>query len=66
MYRYIYIYTYTSTVHTSTHAAVSNGKWKPRQFSLISLPFAHCVNGCLLFVRLLMRKETQGIHLQTD
>jgi hypothetical protein len=49
---YIYIYTY---------AAVSNEKRKPRQFSLICLPFAHHANRSLLFVRLL-----EVIRLQTD
>jgi hypothetical protein len=28
----------------------SNGKRKPRRFSLIHLPFAHCANGSLSFV----------------
>jgi hypothetical protein len=39
----------------------SNGKRKPRQFSLICLPFAHCANGSLLFVRLLTKKKTEVI-----
>ncbi len=45
---YIYICRYT---------AVSNGKWKPRRFSLIQLPFAHHTNIGLLFVCLLTKKR---------
>jgi hypothetical protein len=45
-----------------------NIKWKrkPRLFSLIRLPFAHRANGSLPFVRLLMRKQTEVIRLQTE
>jgi hypothetical protein len=46
--------------HTSyLDAAVSNGKWKPRRFSLVRLPFAHCANGNLSFVGLLRKKQTK-------
>ncbi len=34
--------------------------------SLICLPFAHRANGSLSFVRLLMKKQTEVIRLQTD
>ncbi len=44
----------------------SNGKRKPRQFSLIRLPFAHRANGSSSFVCLLTKKQTEVIHLQTD
>jgi hypothetical protein len=30
------------------------------------LPFANCTNGSLLFVRLLTKKQTEFIQLQTD
>jgi hypothetical protein len=36
----------------------SNGKQKPRRFSLTRLPFAHRANGSLLFVHLLIKKQT--------
>jgi hypothetical protein len=55
IFQYIYIY-----------AAVSNGKWKTRRFSLISLPFGHRANGSLSFVRLFTMKQTEVIRLQTD
>ncbi len=50
------------------HVESSNGKWKwkLRRFSLIHLLFAHCENGSLSFVRLLMKKQTEAIRLQTD
>jgi hypothetical protein len=48
------------------YAAVSNGKWKHRQFSVIRLPFAHRANGSLSFVRLSTNKQMKVIHLQTD
>ncbi len=41
-----------------TFAAISKGKWKPRLFSLIRLMLAHRANGSLLFVNLLMKKQT--------
>jgi hypothetical protein len=55
IYKYIYIY-----------AAISNGKQKPRQFSLTSLLFAHHANGNVLFVCLFVKEQTEVIHLQTD
>ncbi len=42
-------------IDISIYAAVSNGKRKPRRFSLIRLPFAHLANGSLSFVRLFRR-----------
>jgi hypothetical protein len=36
------------------------------QFSLIRLLSAHRANGRLLFVRLLMKKQMEVLHLQTD
>jgi hypothetical protein len=49
--------TYIYTVY----AVGSNRKWKPRQFSLIQLLFAHRANGSLSFVCLLMKKQTEVI-----
>ncbi len=43
-----------------------NGKRKSRRLSLIPLPFAHRANESLSFVRLLTKKQTEVIHLQTD
>jgi hypothetical protein len=34
-----------------------NGKWTPRWFFLIRLPFAHCANRSLSFVRLLTKNK---------
>ncbi len=48
------------------YPAVSNGQWKPRQFSFIHLPFAHRAHGSLSFFHLLMKKQIEVIHLQTD
>jgi hypothetical protein len=48
------------------HNQTGNGKRKPRRFSLIRLPFCHLVNGSLSFVRLLTRKQTEVIRLQTE
>jgi hypothetical protein len=42
------------------------GKLKPRRFSIIRWPLAHCANRSLSFVRLLMKKQTEVIYLQTD
>ncbi len=42
------------------------GKRKPRRFSLVHLLFAHRANGSLLFVRLLTKKQTEAVRLQTD
>jgi hypothetical protein len=39
---------------------------KKKKFSLNCLPFAHCANESLSFVRLLTKKQTEVIHLQTD
>jgi hypothetical protein len=44
----------------------SSGKRKTSRFSLIRLPFAHRAKGSLLFVRLLTKKQTEVIRLQTD
>ncbi len=43
-----------------------NGKQKPRQFFLIRLLFSNSANGSLSFVRLLTKKQTEVISLQTD
>ncbi len=59
MYIYLYIYIYK-------YAAVSNGEWKPRRFSLIRLPFDYRGNGILSFVRVLTKIQTEVIRLQTD
>ncbi len=61
---YVYIYTYIYTSIYCHFTKISYGKWKPWQFSLIRLPFAHCAKGSLSFVCLLMKKETEVIHLQ--
>jgi hypothetical protein len=52
VYLYIYIYLYLYIC-----VAISNRKRKPRRFSLIRLPFAHCANGSSSFVRLFMKKK---------
>ncbi len=44
---------------------MEKGKQKPRRFSFIRLLFAHCTNRSLLFVRLLTKKQTEVIRLQT-
>jgi hypothetical protein len=44
----------------------SNGKRKPRLFSLIHLPFVHCANRSLLFIHLLTKKQMEFIRLQID
>jgi hypothetical protein len=38
----------------------------PGYFPLIRLLFAHCTNGSLSLVRLLTKKQTVAIRLQTD
>ncbi len=48
------------------YTAVSNAKQKLRQFSLNPLPLAYCTNRSLLFVRLLVKEQTEVITLQTD
>jgi hypothetical protein len=58
---YIYI-----SISIYIYAAVSNGKRKPRRFSLIRLPFANCANASLSFVCLLTKKQTEFVRLQTD
>jgi hypothetical protein len=40
---YIYLYDYIY-IYILISAAVSRGKWKPRQFDLIRVPFAHRAN----------------------
>jgi hypothetical protein len=47
-------------------SSITNGKQKPRRFSLIYFPFAHRKNGSLSFVRKLANKQTEVIRLQTD
>jgi hypothetical protein len=60
----IYIYTVFISI---SYASVSNGKRKPRRFSLICFPFPHRANGsCLSFVHLLMKKPMEAIRLQMD
>jgi hypothetical protein len=44
----------------------TDGKRKPRRFSLIGLLFAHRANGGLSFVCLLTKKQTEVIHLQIN
>jgi hypothetical protein len=54
--------------HGDMDMETSNGKRKPRRFSLVRLPFAHHAKGSLLFVRfdeeigltLSVRKQTKG------
>jgi hypothetical protein len=47
---------------------IQKGKWKkevgPRRFFLTRLLFVHHAIGSLIFVRLLMKKQTEVIHLQ--
>ncbi len=52
--------------HGHGYMETSNGKGKPRKFSLILLPFSHRANGSLSFVSLLTKKQTEVIRLQTD
>jgi hypothetical protein len=49
--------------HEDMDMKTSNGKWKPRQFFLIRLPFTHRANGSLSFVRLLTKKQKKVIRL---
>ncbi len=56
---FIDIYVYIST-------SASNEKWKPRQFSLIHLLFAHRANESSLFVCFFTKKQMEVICLQTD
>jgi hypothetical protein len=44
----------------------SNGKRKPRRFSLIRLPFAYRANGSSSFDCFLTKKQTEVIRLQAD
>ncbi len=39
---------------------------KPRRFSLSHLPFAHRATRSMSFVRLVMKKQMEVIHLLTD
>jgi hypothetical protein len=43
---------------------MENGKWKPKQFSLIHFPFSHSANESLSFVRLFAKKQTEVTCLQ--
>jgi hypothetical protein len=52
--------------HGQGDVGTSNGKQKPRRFSVIRLLFAHRANGSLPFIHLLTKKQTEVIHLQTD
>jgi hypothetical protein len=45
---------------------IINRKWKPRQFSSISLLFTHRATGSLSFVRLFTKKQREVIRLQMD
>jgi hypothetical protein len=51
---------------TNGYMYISNGKLKPRQFSLIRLPFDHHANRSLSFVCLLTKKQMEVIRLQTE
>jgi hypothetical protein len=44
----------------------SNGKQKPKRFSLIPVRFTHHANGSFPFLCLLTKKQTIVIYLQTD
>jgi hypothetical protein len=67
LYLYLYLYVYIYTVHIYMLLfQTENGKRKPRQFSLIHLPFAHHANGSLSFVSLFTMKQMEDIRLQTD
>jgi hypothetical protein len=60
-------YMYISYVYIYIHIYIYfRLKRRPRRFFLIRLPFAHRANGSLLFVRLLTKKPTEVIRLQTD
>ncbi len=52
-----------STLYTYIYTAASDGKLKTEAsaFSLNLLPFAHCTNGSLLFVRMLTKKQIKVI-----
>ncbi len=57
------VFTYIRKKELYIHiCTVSNGKLKPRQFILIRSPFFHRANGILLFVCLLLKKQTEVIH----
>jgi hypothetical protein len=66
VYVYIYQYLYTENGTVYKYTAVSNRKRKARRFSLIRLPFAHRLNGILLFVNLFTKKKMEVIRLLTD
>jgi hypothetical protein len=63
---YIYIYIISISIYIyiyiCIYTPVSNGKWKPRRFSLIRLPFAHRANGSLS-VSPFVSEETNGSYL---
>jgi hypothetical protein len=50
--------------HGDNH--MGNVKQKPRQFSLIQIPFLILVNGSLLFVPLLTKKQKENIRLKPE
>jgi hypothetical protein len=60
---YIYLHIYICYRYKQKD---ENGKWKPRQFSFIRLPLAHNANRSPSFIRLLTKKQTKVIRLQTD
>jgi hypothetical protein len=61
---YIYIHIYISRyIYCMLPFQTEKRKPKPRQFSLIRLPFAHCANGSLSFVSLFIKKQTEDICL---
>ncbi len=71
IYLYIFIYIYTCIYLDIDICCCYNRKTehkRPGNFALIHLPFsiAHCANRSFSFVRLLMIKQTEAIHLQTD
>jgi hypothetical protein len=52
--------------HRDMDMETTDGKRKPRRFSLIGLLFAHRANGGLSFVCLLTKKQTEVIHVQIN
>jgi hypothetical protein len=45
---------------------MKNGKWKPRRFSIVLLPFAHRSNGSLSGPFFDKNKQTKVSRLQID
>jgi hypothetical protein len=61
---FVNIYTDIYNIYLHQYIYMKNGR--PCDFSLIRFLFAHLANRSLSLFRLLMKKQTEVIHLQTD